>query len=144
MDAAARAGVPVVIVPGCLDMVNFGEPATVPERFAGRRFYQHNPQVTLMRTSAGECREIGRIIARKANACGANCRILIPRRGLSQIGAAGGPFHDPEADEALFAAIRDEARVPVEERDEAINDPGFARACAEALSGLLEARRGAG
>ncbi len=141
MDAAAKAGVPVVIAPGCLDMVNFGPRATVPERFAQRRFYLHNPQVTLMRSTPGECAELGRILAQKANACSsAGCVIMIPRRAISVISAAGQPFHDPAADEALFAAIRQHATQPVEELDIEINDPAFARACAQQLLHLLASR----
>jgi uncharacterized protein (UPF0261 family) len=136
MDAAAKAGVPVVIAPGCLDMVNFGEKSTVPAKFAGRNFYIHNPQVTLMRTTPAECAELGRIVAEKANACAA-AAILIPRKAISVISAAGQPFHDPAADEALFAAIRENARVPVEVLEEEINSPDFARACAEKLLELM-------
>lgn len=137
LDAAARAGLPVVLAPGCLDMVNFGEPHTVPEKFAGRKFYQHNPQVTLLRTNVEESGELGRILARKANAYGSNGWIFLPLQGLSQIGAPGGPFHDPEADEALFASLRENAVVPVTELDEEINSPVFARACAAALLEMM-------
>jgi uncharacterized protein (UPF0261 family) len=138
MDAAARAGVPVVVAPGCLDMVNFGEPASVPERFAARRFYAHNPQVTLMRTTAQECADLGRILAEKVNRYTAPAAFMIPRKAISVISAPGQPFHDPEADEALFSAIRQHARVPVEDFDEEINSPAFARACAEKLLSLLK------
>jgi uncharacterized protein (UPF0261 family) len=137
MDAAARAGVPVVVAPGCLDMVNFGEPATVPATFAGRTFYHHNPQVTLMRTTPVECAELGAILARKANAYIAPAAILLPRKAISVISAPGQPFHDPAADEALFGAIRRDAKVPVEEHDLEINDPAFATACAERLLALM-------
>lgn len=137
MDAVARAKVPCVVAPGCLDMVNFGEEASVPARFAGRTFYIHNPQVTLMRTNAGECAELGRILAEKVNRYSAPAAILIPRRAISVISAAGQPFHDAEADEALFSAIRETARAPVSEFDEEINSPVFARACAERLLELM-------
>ena len=106
MDAAARAGVPVVVAPGCLDMVNFGEPASVPAKFAGRTFYHHNPQVTLMRTTPAECAELGAILARKANAYTAPAAVLLPRKAISVISAPGQPFHDPAADQALFGAIK--------------------------------------
>ena len=137
MDAAAKARVPVVVAPGCLDMVNFGEPASVPAKFAGRTFYHHNPQVTLMRTTPAECAELGVILARKANAYVAPAAILIPRRAISVISAAGQPFHDAAADEALFGAIRRDAKVPVEEHELEINDPAFATACAERLLALM-------
>jgi uncharacterized protein (UPF0261 family) len=137
MDAAAHAGVPVVVAPGCLDMVNFGEPATVPAKFKGRTFYHHNPQVTLMRTTPAECAELGAILARKANAYTAPSAILLPRKAISVISAAGQPFHDAQADVALFDAIRRDAKVPVEEHALEINDPAFATACAERLLGLM-------
>jgi uncharacterized protein (UPF0261 family) len=137
MDAAAHAGVPVVVAPGCLDMVNFGEPSTVPAKFKGRTFYHHNPQVTLMRTTPAECAELGAILARKANAYTAPSAILLPRKAISVISAVGQPFHDAKADEALFGAIQRDAKVPVEEHDLEINDPAFATACAQRLLALM-------
>lgn len=133
MDAAAKAGVPVIIVPGCLDMVNFGERTSVPAKYEGRNFYIHNPQVTLMRTTPDECAELGRIIAAKANACAGRCEILIPKKAISVISAEGQAFHDPTADAALFNAILKNTRVPITELDEEINSLTFARACAEKL-----------
>jgi uncharacterized protein (UPF0261 family) len=133
LDAAAKAKVPAVIAPGCLDMVNFGEQVAVPSRYAERRFYIHNPQVTLMRTTPEECAELGRILAEKTNAYNAPAAILIPRKAISVISAAGQPFHDAAADEALFDAIKAHSKLPVEELDLEINDPAFARACAEKL-----------
>jgi len=137
MDAAAKAGVPVVVAPGCLDMVNFGERASVPAKFDDRTFYIHNPQVTLMRTTPAECAELGRILAEKVNAYSAPAAILIPRKAISVISAPGQSFHDPEADEALFSAIRANSRKPVEEFDLEINDPAFAKACAERLLSMM-------
>jgi uncharacterized protein (UPF0261 family) len=139
LEAAAKAGVPAIIAPGCLDMVNFGEPSTVPAKFAGRRFYHHNAQVTLMRTTPSECAELGRILAEKINRYTAPVTVLLPRRAISIISAEGKPFHDPAADEALFGALKANLRpdIPVKELDLEINDPIFARACAEALLGLL-------
>lgn len=137
MDAAAKAGIPVVIAPGCLDMVNFGERASVPAKYENRSFYIHNPQVTLMRTTPEECSELGRIIAEKANACAGRCEILIPTKAISVISAEGQAFHDAEADDALFSSIRKHAVVPDVGYDEEINSPVFARACAERLLALL-------
>ncbi len=139
LDAAAKAGVPTVIAPGCLDMVNFGEPATVPASFAGRVFYQHNPQVTLMRTTPAECAELGRILAEKANAHTGPVTMLLPLRGLSVISAPGGPFHDAAADAALFDAIRRHLRPGVRliEIDAVINAPEFAEACSRTLLDML-------
>jgi uncharacterized protein (UPF0261 family) len=140
MDAAAKANIPVVVAPGCLDMVNFGEKAAVPAKFAGRNFYIHNPQVTLMRTTADECRQLGEIVAKKANAYEAGTAIMIPKKAISVISAAGQPFHDAAADEALFTALKTHARVPVQEFDLAINDQEFAQACAYKLIELLGCR----
>ena len=135
LDATARAKIPAIVTPGCLDMVNFGEPATVPAKFSGRNFYQHNAQVTLMRTTPAECAELGRILAEKLNRYPAPVTFLIPRRAISVISAAGKPFHDPAADTALFSAVKAGLRpdIPVVELDVEINDPVFARACAETL-----------
>ena len=139
LDAAAKAGVPAIVVPGCLDMVNFGEPQTVPAQFAGRTFYHHNPQVTLMRTTPAECAELGRILAEKVNRYRAPVTVLLPLRAISVISAVGQPFHDPAADAALFGAIKEHLRtdVPVIDLDAAINDPAFAQACAETLLAAL-------
>src|SRR5207249_9811381 len=95
LEAAPRKGVPAVVSTGCLDMVNFGPPETVPERFRGRRFYQHNPQVTLMRTTPEENRELGRILAGKLNLSTVPVAVLLPLRGGGLIGARAGPFHCP-------------------------------------------------
>ena len=140
MDAAAKANVPVVVAPGCLDMVNFGEVASIPEKFKGRNFYLHNPQVTLMRTTADECRQLGEIVAKKVNAYGAGTAIMIPRKALSVISAEGQPFHDSVADKALFVALKSIAQVPVQEFDLAINDKEFAQSCAYKLIELIGCR----
>ena len=141
MDAAAKARVPVVVGPGCLDMVNFGEQASVPARFKGRTFYIHNPQVTLMRTTAAECAELGRIVATKANAYTAGAVIMLPTKAISVISAEGKPFHDAAADHALFTALKQHAHVPVREFAEEINSPTFAQACAQQLIALMQAKK---
>lgn len=139
LEAAARLGVPAVVSTGCLDMVNFGAPETVPAKFTGRKFYQHNPQVTLMRTTADECEKLGAILAEKLNRSTGPVTVLLPLRGGSVISAPGGPFHDPAADHALYRALKTGLRVdiPVLEMDCAINDSDFAEACAKALLRLL-------
>lgn len=137
LGAVARTGVPYVGSVGALDMVNFGALATVPERFKGRNLYVHNPQVTLMRTTAEESAVIGRWLGQRLNACEGPVRFLLPEGGVSLIDAPGQPFHDPVADAALFAAIertvrrterRRVARLPL-----AINDPAFAAALVAAF-----------
>jgi len=135
LEAAARHGVPAVVSTGCLDMVNFGPPETVPAKFAGRTFYQHNPQVTLMRTTAEECGKLGRILAEKLSLSVGPVTVLLPLRGSSMISVPGGPFHDPVADVALFSGLKTNLRpgIKVVELDAAINDAEFAEACAQAL-----------
>lgn len=138
MDAMSRAGVPAVISPGCLDMANFGERHTVPEKYADRLFYVHNPQVTLMRTNVAECAGLGKILAQKANANSAPTAILNPLKAISVISAEGQAFHDPDADQALFAAIRQHAAVEVIDYDETINSEAFAKAAAHKLLELIK------
>src|SRR3989449_150995 len=135
LEAAARKGLPAVVSTGCLDMVNFGPPETVPARFQGRLFYQHNPQVTLMRTTPEENRELGRVVAGKLNLSTGPITVLLPLRGGSMISAPGGPFHAPEADRALYKSLRSCLRsdIPGIEMDCAINDPSFAEACVREL-----------
>ena len=131
LDVFARHAVPWVGSVGALDMVNFGARETVPERFRARRLYQHNASITLMRTSADECRAIGAFLAAKCNAMRGPVRLLIPEAGVSAIDKAGQPFHDPEADRALFAALeqnfragphRKLLRLPLHINDEAFAD----------------------
>jgi uncharacterized protein (UPF0261 family) len=142
LEAAGELGLPQVVSLGALDMVNFGPRDTVPERFRDRLFYEHNPSVTLMRTTPEECAELGRRIARKLNAATGPVTLFVPLRGVSMIAVEGQPFHDPEADEALVEALREELdpSVDVRELDAEINDPAFARAMAERLHELAGAR----
>lgn len=143
---AARAGVPAVVVPGCLDMVNFWAPETVPDRHSGRRFFRHNPSVTLMRTTPAENRELGHRLAQRVNASTGPAAVYLPLGGVSAISAPGQPFHWPEADEALFRSIRNGLRpgIPVREVDANINDPAFSDAAARGLLELLGPEPGAG
>ncbi|OAI47843.1 hypothetical protein AYO44_08665, partial [Planctomycetaceae bacterium SCGC AG-212-F19] len=128
LTAAGLHGIPQVISVGALDMVNFGPPDTVPEKFKARRFYQHNPTVTLMRTTPDENDQLGKEIAQKASAAKGPTAVLVPKGGVSAIDAPGKPFSWPEADAALFASLRLWMAPQVEliEREEHINDPAFA------------------
>lgn len=139
LDAAAKAGIPAIVVPGCLDMANFGEPQTLPQKYAHRTLYHHNPQVTLMRTNAEENSALGEIIASKVNAYRGPVSVLLPLQAVSIISQVGQPFHDPVADSALFNAIRKTLRpgTPLRELDCHINAPEFAEACATELLSLL-------
>lgn len=135
LDAAARAGIPAVVAPGCLDMVNFWAPATVPAKFQGRKFYPHNPNVTLMRTNIEESRRLGEILAEKLNASRGPVTVVLPLRGVSMIDSPDGPFWWPEADQTLYAALKANLRkgISVVELDCNINDPLFAETCARCL-----------
>lgn len=142
LEAAAKTGVPAVIAPGCLDMVNFYGADTVPSKFKDRKFYQHNPQVTLMRTTPDECAKIGSKLAEKVNLSKGPVTVLIPAKAISVISAPGRPFCDAAADKTLFESLKSNLRkdIPVIEMDCEINDPVFAQACASAL--LANIRRG--
>ncbi|MGA0899827.1 MAG: Tm-1-like ATP-binding domain-containing protein [Luteolibacter sp.] len=138
LEAAGKAGVPAIIAPGCLDMVNFGERDSVPSEFEGRTFYIHNPQVTLMRTTEQECAQLGHMLADKVNAYTSPVEIFIPKGGISVISRKGKAFHDTAADEALFKSIHDHAKVPVHDYNEDINDRAFAEAAAKRLLKLIQ------
>ncbi|MBE1282119.1 MAG: ATP-binding cassette domain-containing protein [Rhodobacteraceae bacterium] len=107
LDVLTQRRLPYLGSCGALDTVNFGAPETVPERFSGRVFYQHNPQVTLMRSTAEECREMGLWIGNKLNQMQGPVRFFLPEGGLSALDAPGQPFHDPVANEALFQALEE-------------------------------------
>lgn len=139
LTAAGRRGVPQVISVGALDMVNFGPPNTVPEKFKDRKFYQHNPTVTLMRTTPEENRLLGEEIGRKAaEATGPAC-IMIPLKGVSAIDQTGKAFDDPVARQSLFDGIRaTHAAAELIELDHHINDTSFAESAARQLIELIK------
>ncbi|WP_170783199.1 Tm-1-like ATP-binding domain-containing protein [Ruegeria lacuscaerulensis] len=132
LDSIARSKLPYVGSCGALDMANFWAPDTVPAQFKGRNFYHHNAQVTLMRSTAEECAQIGAWIGNKLNACDGPVRFLLPLRGVSALDIEGGAFHDPAANDALFQALRDTVTQTPDrqliELDMHINDPDFAEA----------------
>ena len=143
LESAGKAGLPQVVSLGALDMVNFGPMGSVPERYRDRNLYVHNPTITLMRTTADECREIARIVARKLNAATGPTVLFVPLRGVSMISVEGQPFHDPEADEALFSTLREEldtSKVELHELDTDVNDPELALAMANRLDELIRER----
>ncbi|MEO8311758.1 MAG: Tm-1-like ATP-binding domain-containing protein [Caldimonas sp.] len=132
LDVFARHPLPYVGSCGALDMINFGAWDTVPERLRGRRLYRHNPTVTLMRTTADECRAIGAFLADKLNAMTGPVRFLIPEGGLSSIDLPGQPFHDPDADRALFASLEERFRAGADRKlvrlPHHVNDEAFIEA----------------
>jgi uncharacterized protein (UPF0261 family) len=135
-DCIARTKVPWVGSVGACDMVNFWAPETIPERFASRKFYRHNANVTLMRTTPDENRAVGEWIAGKLNLCDGPIRLLVPEKGVSALDIAGGAFFDPEADAELFDALERTLNQTENRRIERlpfhINDPAFAAAAAAA------------
>jgi uncharacterized protein (UPF0261 family) len=144
LGAIARTGVPWVGSVGALDMVNFGAPDTVPDRFRGRTLYEHNAQVTLMRTTPEENRAAGEFLADRLNACPGPVRLVLPLGGVSALDAPGMPFADPEADAALFDTLRAHVRTDdghrVVESPHHVNDPEFAATIVAALGEITGGR----
>jgi uncharacterized protein (UPF0261 family) len=142
LTAAGRHGVPQVVSVGATDMVNFGPPETIPDQFRKRQFHQHNPTVTLMRTTREENAQLGGEIARKIAAAKGPSLVVLPLRGVSAIDRAGQPFDDPDARKSLFDAIRQQrGTIEIVERDEHINDPPFAEFAAHQLIEMMMASR---
>lgn len=142
LEAAGTAGLPQVVAPGALDMVNFFGPGTFPEKFNQRLHHRYNDNVVLMRTTAAESAEIGRRIAAKLNDAKGPVSVLLPLRGISAMDAKGALFFDPDADAALFQALRTHlgAHVQIEMIDAHINDAAFAARCVERLLELITAK----
>ncbi|MFB6619631.1 Tm-1-like ATP-binding domain-containing protein [Streptomyces sp. NPDC056367] len=142
LSAAGRAGIPQVVSLGALDMVKFGPVETLPERVRYRRVKVHNPSITVIRTTEAECAELGRRVAAKLRTATGPTAVCLPLRGLSTLGAPGGPYHDPAADRALFSALRDGLRgsaARLHDYDTHINDPAFGRAAADRLHAMIGA-----
>lgn len=140
LEAAGENKVPHVIAPGCLDMVNFWARSTVPDKFQDRLLYEWNPNITLMRTTQEENAQLGKILAAKANKSSAPVAFFLPLRGVSQLDAPGKEFWDPEADRALYDAIKQNVRsdIPVYELDNNINDDAFVDAMTDKLLEMMK------
>jgi uncharacterized protein (UPF0261 family) len=138
--AASRAGVPAVIVPGCVDMANFWAMETVPDKYRDRNLYRWNPGVTLLRTNVEENRRIGEMIAEVANAATAPVAVMLPLKGVSMLDSEAADFWDPEADQACYDSMKQNLRpdIPVIEMDHNVNDAEFAEKCAELLLDMVE------
>jgi uncharacterized protein (UPF0261 family) len=139
MEAAARQGLPQVVSVGGLDMVRFVGRSNVPAHFQSRHFHDHNPTITLMRTSEDESRQLGQIIASKLNMATGPVRVLLPTRGISALDCAGGEFEDQNARSALFSSLRAhlDPAISCVELDLHINDPEFGTALADDLMQLM-------
>ena len=148
LEAAAAAGIPYVVSVGATDMSNFGPKHTVPERYKERRLFEHNPVVTLMRTSPAEACEVGNFIAEKLRTFAKEpemVEVWLPMGGVSGLSTPGAPFEDKEADKAMFDAVRGGligCGISVVEREDAVNDEGFAKAIAEALVRKMGLKKG--
>lgn len=145
LEAPGKTGVPHLIVPGCIDMVNFNGLETVPEKYRQRNLYAWNPNVTLMRTTAAENAQLGEIFAQKANQAQGPVRFLIPLQGYSILDSIGEDgkaqlFWDPEADQAFISALKAQLHpgIPVIEADMNINDPRFAQRAVDELMEMME------
>ncbi len=143
LNAAGRLGIPQVVVPGCLDMVNFAQVDTVPEAYRSRELYSWAPDVTLMRTNTEENRKLGEMLAQKVNKSQGLVAILLPLKGISQIDVPDGVFYRPETNQVLFRSIKEQAQqsVPVLEVDAHINDTIFAEKAVSTLLTLLDRHR---
>ncbi len=139
LEAAGDLGVPQVVAPGALDMVNFGPPDTVPEQFKDRTFYQHNPTVTLMRTTVEENAELGKIMGQKLSQAKGPTTVIIPKQGISAIDQEGQPFYSVEAEAAWIENLKANLgdNVTLIEMDNHINDDAFATKLVETLLASL-------
>ncbi|KAI1282653.1 hypothetical protein F5Y07DRAFT_385978 [Xylaria sp. FL0933] len=146
LTTAAKKGVPQIVSVGALDIVNFGPKDTVPEKFRSRNLFEHNPSVTLVRTTPEECEELGKRVASRLRDHCVNAQmteVWLPLKGMSAIGVKGQAFHDKTADEALFDAIKrglDGSNIIVKEVDAHINDAEWAESIARRLAELIEGK----
>jgi uncharacterized protein (UPF0261 family) len=157
MEAAGDMGLPQVIIPGAIDLINFKTPETVPEKWRDRVFYRHTPHITLMRTNPEESASLGRLFAKKINQARGQTAVLIPIRGFSaydspkgprSINLQGGPadrsWFWPEADRAFYQALKenlDHSRIRYHELSMHINEPGFGERAVHELEAMLNKRK---
>ena len=153
MEAAGNAGIPQVIVPGAIDLINFKTPETVPQKWKDRVFYRHTPHITLMRTDPEESASLGRLFAKKINQARGQTVVLIPAGGFSAydsprgpkaINLQGGPalrsWFWPESDQAFCQALKENLNAPgvrVKELPVHINEPTFAEAAVQELETMI-------
>ena len=139
LEAAGKAGIPQVVAPGCLDMVNYGHIDTVPAKFKDRLLYSWAPDVTLMRTNEEENVILAKSIADKLNASKGQTAFLIPQKGISIVSSEGGVFHNPQVDQLLFDTLKDQLNenISIQEFDSHINDPKFAALAVDILLAML-------
>ena len=144
LTAAAKAGIPQVVSLGAMDMVNFGPRETVPSKFSDRRIYEHNPDITIIRTTPKECRILGKQVAEKLKGNSKRpemVKVFIPCGGISMLAVEGAPFHDEEADTALFDAVTEGLKgsgIEIISDHKDINDGDFAAKMAKTLIELMD------
>ena len=140
LRVAGRRGIPQVVVPGCVDFFNQGPREELPERYRTRKTYFHNPVATLVRLSAEEGAELGRMVAERLNEGRGPIRVVVPTAGFSLADAEGGALWDPEADAAFIDSLRDALRpgIPLEPVDAHVDDAEFAELVADRYLTLLE------
>jgi uncharacterized protein (UPF0261 family) len=138
--SASRAGIPAVLVPGCVDMANFWGIETIPEKYKARNLYKWNPNVTLLRTNVEENILMGKMLATAANAASAPVAVIIPLKGVSMLDSEGGAFWDPLADRACFNTIKENLKpgIPYIEMNHNINDHEFSEKVAAVLLQMLK------
>ena len=143
LTAAGKKGLPQVVSLGALDMVNFGARSSVPEKFGERLLVEHNPSITLMRTTPKECEKLGEILSQRLrNNCNdsAKVEVWVPSKGVSMMAEKGGKFYDEEADKALIKALvrgLEGSGIKLQEKDLTINDPEFATGMAKRLLEMM-------
>ncbi|HUV29015.1 MAG TPA: Tm-1-like ATP-binding domain-containing protein [Anaerolineales bacterium] len=139
LDAAGKAGIPQVVTPACIDMCNFWAPDTVPEKYKERLFYEWNPNVTLMRTTPEENKQMGEIFAGKLNAAKGPVVVFVPMGGFSELDLPGKLFWWPEADQAFVDSLKSKIspEIPVIVVDKDVNDPEFSGQVAHTLLEML-------
>jgi len=140
LEVAGKLGIPQVVVPGCMDMVNFGRMDSVPEKYRNRQLYSWVPTVTLMRTNEEENRQLGKVLGDKLNQAAGRTVVLFPEKGLSQIDSEGNEFYNPESNTALLKSIEYnlKSEIPFIKLPYHINDPEFAKAAVQRLLTMMK------
>lgn len=139
LEAAGKTGIPQVVVPGCLDMVNFGKMESVPKKYQGRQLYSWVPTVTLMRTNEEDNKALGKILSEKLNRATSKTAVLFPQKGLSQIDSEGNEFYNPLNNQVLFDSIEEhlDSEILLKKLPLHINDPQFAESAVNKLLELI-------
>ncbi|MFC2014572.1 Tm-1-like ATP-binding domain-containing protein [Chloroflexota bacterium] len=130
LEAAGEIGIPQIVTPGCIDIINFLAPETLPERYRDRTICYHNAQATLPRMNAEELSQVAETMSRKLNHAAGAVKFLIPLKGFSSLDCEGNIFYDPVSDRAFIDSLKTSLReaIEVKEIDAHINDDEFSEA----------------